>query len=121
MNSNLIDQHLINLLRIPAEQRTQTNIAEAINQISAASQLDAAPLILAQQEHIKLAAIVEFLAVELDLKSHHTVLDIRESQAYSLNAMMRVNSDGQYLMGFGKTAEEVLRDLHSVVANKDAA
>lgn len=121
MNSNLIDQHLINLLRIPAEQRTQVNIAEALNQINAAAQLDAAPLILAQQEHIKLVAIVEFLAVELDVKSHYTALDIREFQAYSLSAMMRVNSDGQYLMGFGQTAEEVLKDLHPVKANKDAA
>ena len=121
MNSNLIDQHLINLLRIPAEQRTQVNIAEAINQISTAAQLDAAPLILAQQEHIKLAAIIEFLAVELGVKSQNTVLDIRESQTYSLSAVMRVNSDGQYLMGFGKTAEEVLKDLHPVKANKDAA
>ncbi|MNL69230.1 hypothetical protein D3C87_1940580 [compost metagenome] len=68
-----------------------------------------------------MAAIVEFLAVELEMKSHYTVLDIRESQAYSLSAMMRVNSDGQYLMGFGKTAEEALKDLHLVKANKDAA
>jgi len=120
MNSNLIDQHLINLLRIPAEQRTQTNIAEAINQISAAAQLDAAPLIQAQQEHSKLAAIVAFLALELSLESHDTVFDIRESQAYSLSAMMRGNSDGQYLMGFGQTAEQVLKDFHPVKANKAA-
>jgi ABC-type hemin transport system substrate-binding protein len=119
--NNLIDQHLINLLRISTEQRTQANIAETINQINAAAQLDATPLSLAQQEHSKLAAIVEFLAVELDMKSHDTVLDIRESQVYSLSAMMRVNFDGQYLMGFGQTAEEVLRDLHPVKANKDAA
>ncbi|VVM50672.1 hypothetical protein [Pseudomonas fluorescens] len=121
MNSILIDQQLIDLLRIPAEQRTQTNIAAAIHQISVAAQLDVAPLILAQQEHSKLAAIVEFLAVELDMKSHDTVLDIRESRAYSLSAMMRVNSEGLYLMGFGQTAEEVLKDLHPVKANKDAA
>ncbi|MNF69061.1 hypothetical protein D3C84_509340 [compost metagenome] len=121
MNSNLIDQHLIDLLRIPAEQRTQANIAEAMNQIRAAALLDAAPLSLAQQEHSKLAAIVEFLAVELDMKSYDTVLDIRERQTYTLSAMMRVNSDGQYLMGFGQTAEEVLKDLHSVKAYKDAA
>jgi ABC-type hemin transport system substrate-binding protein len=121
MNSNLIDQHLIDLLRIPAEQRTQANIAEAINQIGAAAQLHAEPLILAQQEHIKLAAIAEFLAVELDLKSYYTTLDIRESQAYSLSVIMTVNSDGHYLMGFGNTAEEALKDLHLVKANKDAA
>lgn len=120
MNSILIDQHLIDLLRIPAKQRTQANIAEAIHQISAAAQLDAAPLSLAQQEHSKLAAIVEFLAVEQDMKSHDTALDIRESRAYSLSAMMRVNSEGLYSMGFGQTAE-VLKDLHPVKANKDAA
>lgn len=121
MNSNLIDQHLIDLLRIPAEQRTQANIAKAINQIGAAAQLHAEPLILAQQEHIKLTAIVEFLAAELDVKSHNIMLDIREAQAYSLRAVMRVNSDGHYLMGFGNTAEEALKDLHLVTANKDAA
>ena len=93
MNSNLIDQ-LIDLLRIPAERRPQANIAEAVNQISAATPLEAKPLSLAHKEHSKLAAIVEFLAAELDMKAHHTTLDIRESQTYSLSAMMRVNSDG---------------------------
>lgn len=121
MNNDLIDQCLIDLLRIPAEQRTQTSIAKAINQISATAQLDAAPLSLAHQEHSKLAAIVEFLAVELDMKTHDTCLDIRESQVCSLSAIMNGNPDSLYLMGFGKTAEEVLKDLHPVKANKDAA
>jgi hypothetical protein len=121
MNSNLLDQHLIDLLRIPAEQRTQANIAEAINQIRAAAQLEATPLNMAHQEHSKLAAIVEFLAVELDMKAHNTTLDIRESHPYTLSTIMRVNNDGLYLMGFGQTAEEALKDLHPVKANKDAA
>lgn len=121
MNNDLIDQHLIDLLRIPVVQRTQTNIAEAINQIGAAAQLEAAPLILAHQEHSKLAAIVEFLAVELDVKRHDTTLNISGSEAYSLSVIMSVTPDGMYLMGFGKTAEEALKDLHSVKANKDAA
>lgn len=121
MNNDLIDQRLIDLLRIPAEQRTQTNIAEAINQIGAAAQLEVAPLILAHQEHSKLAAIVEFLAMELEIKRHDTTLATRESQAYSLSVIMSGDHDGLYLMGFGKTAEEALKDLHPVKANKDAA
>lgn len=121
MDHKLTDQHLIDLLRIPAKQRTQTKIAEVINQLSTAAQLEAAPLILAHQEHSKLAAIVEFLAVELDIERHNTVLDIREGQAYSLSVIMNGNSDGLYLMGFGKTEEEALKDLHPVKANKDAA
>jgi len=121
MNSNLIDQHLMNLLRIPAEQRTQASIAEAVNQINAAAQIDTTPLSVAHQEHSKLAAIVEFLAVELNIKKHDTNLYAREAHTYSLSAMMRVNPDGEYLMGFGQTAEEVLKDLHPVKANKDAA
>lgn len=121
MNSNLIDQHLIDLLRIPAEQRTQANIAEAINQISAAAQLEAEPLSLVHKEHSKLAAIVESLAPELDMKRHNTILDTRETQAYSLSVVMSGSPDGLYLLGFGNTAEEVLKDLHSFKANKDAA
>ena len=121
MNSNLIDQHLIDLLRIPAERRTQAIIAEAINQIGAAAQLNATPLNMAHKEHSKLAAIVEFLALELDMKAHITTLDTRESQSYTLSAMMRVNYDGLYLMGFGQTAQEALKDLHPVQASKDAA
>jgi hypothetical protein len=121
MNSNLIDKHLIDLLRIPAEQRTQANVAETIDQVRVAAQLDAAPLTSAQQEHSKLVAIVEFLAVELDMKNHNTALDIINPQKYSLSTIMTVNSDGQYLMGFGQTAEEVLKDLHPVQASKAAA
>lgn len=121
MNSNLIDQQLIELLRIPAAQRTQANIAEAIDQIRAAAQLDATPPNLAYQEHSKLAAIVEFLAVELDMKTHNTMLDSHESQIYSLSAVMHENAEGLYLMGYGKTAEEALKDLHPVKVNKDAA
>lgn len=121
MNSNLIDQHLIDLLRIPAEQRTQANIAEAMNQIRAAALLDTVPLILAHKEHSKLAAIVEFLAEELGMNTHDTTLCIRESQAHSLAAFMSDIPDGLRLMGFGKTAEEALKDLHPVKTSKDAA
>ncbi|MCY1256146.1 hypothetical protein D9M68_51580 [compost metagenome] len=119
MNSNLIDQHLINLLRIPAEQRTQVTIAEAINQISAAAQLDTTPPSPIHQEHSKLAAIVGFLAVELNMERHDTGLFIRESQSHSLHTIM--NADGLCWMGFGNTAEEVLKDLHPVKTSKDAA
>ena len=120
MNSNLIDQHLIELLRIPAEQRTHENIAETINRIGSAAQLDAAPLIQIYQEHAKLAAIVEFLAAELGMQRHDTSLWTREGHTQSLNAVLS-DAEGQYLMGFGKTAEEALKDLHPVTWNKDAA
>lgn len=121
MNNNLIDQHLIDLLRIPAEQRTQANIAEAINRIGAAAQLDTASLSRKHQEHAKLAAIVEFLAAELGIERHDTSLWIREGQTQSLHAILSDAPDGMYLMGFGNTAEEVLKDLHPVARCKDAA
>lgn len=121
MNNNQIDQHLIDLLRIPVEQRTQANIAEAINHIGAAARLDVAPLSQIHEEHAKLAAIVEFLAAELGTKRHDTSLWLREGQAHSLNAILSVAPEGPYLMGFGNTAEEVLKDLHPVARNKDAA
>lgn len=121
MNSNLIDQHLIELLRIPAEQRSQENIAETINRIGSAAQLDASPLSQIHQEHAKLAAIVEFLAAELGMQRHDTSLWIREGHTQSLNAILSDDPEGLYLMGFGKTAEEVLKDLHPVARNKDAA
>jgi hypothetical protein len=120
MNTNLIDQHLIELLRIPAEQRTQETIAETINRIGSAAQLDAAPLSQIHQEHTKLAAIIEFLAAELGMDRHDTSLFIREGHTQSLNAVLS-DAEGQYLMGFGTTAEEVLKDLHPVTWNKDAA
>ena len=119
MNSNLIDQHLIELLRIPAEQRTQENIAETLNRIGSAAQLDAAPLSQTHQEHIKLAAIIEFLAAELGMDRHDTSLFIREGNTPSLNAILSA-PEGMYLMGFGTTAAEVLKDLHPVAPNKDA-
>ncbi len=120
MNSNLIDQHLIDLLRIPADQRTQAIIAEAINRIGDAAQLDAPPLSSIHQEHSKLAAIVEFLAQHLKITRHDTSLDIRESQAHSLWTIMSDDSNGLRLVGSGNTSEEVLKDLHPVKANKDA-
>ncbi|MHC8343322.1 hypothetical protein [Pseudomonas sp. RT6P73] len=120
MNNNLIDQYLIELLRIPAEQRTQENIAETINRIGSAAQLDASPLSQIHQEHAKLVAIVEFLAAELGIQRHDTSLWIREGHTQSLSAILS-DAEGQYLMGFGETAEEVLKDLHTVARNKDAA
>ncbi len=44
MNHKLIDQQILNLLRIPTAQRSQIDIAEAINRIAVAAQLDMAPL-----------------------------------------------------------------------------
>ncbi|MNR66234.1 hypothetical protein D3C85_1896210 [compost metagenome] len=55
------------------------------------------------------------------MNTHDTTLCIRESQAHSLAAFMSDIPDGLRLMGFGKTAEEALKDLHPVKTSKDAA
>ena len=124
MNSNLIDQHLIDLLRIPAEQRTPEDIVDAISSIGIAAQIDLVPAGPLQQEQMKLAAIVDFLATELDIETYDISLSLRERQFPSISplcAFMKDSTDGVRLIGFGRTAEEVLKDLHAVEPDKDAA
>lgn len=123
MNNDLIDQHLLELLRIPANQRTQSNIAGAINQIAADAHLDMAPVGPIQQEQIKLAAIVKFLAEEMGAMRYVVSLDIRDpelGQTESLYASIKIGPENS-LYGYGATAEEALKDLRQPHWEKAAA
>lgn len=123
MNNDLIDQHLLDLLRIPASQRTQSNIAEAINRIAAESHLDMTPVGPIQQEQIKLAAIVKFLAEEIGAMRYVVSLDIHDPEwgrTESLYATIKIGTENS-LWGSGTTAEEVLKDLSKPCWEKAAA
>lgn len=123
MNNNLIDQQILDLLRIPANQRTQSNIARAINWIAAAAHLDMTPAGPIQQEQIKLAAIVKFLAEEMGAMRYVVSLDIRDPElgsTESIYAMIKIGPENS-LCGYGTTAEEVLKDLSKPHWEKAAA
>jgi len=95
MNNDLIDHHLVDLLRIPTAHRTQTDITEAINRIGAAAELDMAPMGELQQEQNKLAAIVEFLAAELNMDTYDISLRLHERGYHSTSPLcLRIHEGG---------------------------
>lgn len=134
MNNDLIDQQIIGLLRIPTEQRSQEQVAMALAGIAQAAQLEtatlAAPLreetilITLQQGQLKLAAIADFLRRELHLEHSNAQLDLREANntwVPPLSVMLMNSSSDIFMLGYGRTAEEALYDLHTVAkSGKDA-
>lgn len=122
MDHNLIDQQILNLLRIPAVQRNQADIAEAVNRIAAAAQLDMTPLGPLQNEQIKLAAIVDFLAKEMNAKYYTVDLAMTDRNDPSRPLYARINIDlDNSLFGFGDTAEETLKNLRPETRRKTTA
>ena len=124
MDNDLIDRQLIDLLRMPQEFRTPANIAEAISRISATAHIEIAPTGRLQREQMKLVAIVEFLAAELKISQYDISLTLREHQDASLTSLcayMRDDATGTKLIGLGSSAEAVLRDLHPLAENREAA
>ncbi|MGY1952528.1 hypothetical protein [Pseudomonas pergaminensis] len=113
MNNEQIDQHILDLLRIPAYRRTPDDIAKAINGIAAAAQLETAPLCPIQHEQFKLRAIVQFLAEDMRAEEYDVTLELSPravDRGTPLSMLIKLGP-GSHLIGFGKTAEEVLRDL----------
>lgn len=123
MNNELIDQQILDLLRIPAYQRTPDDIAEAINGIAAAAQLETAPLCPIQHEQLKLRAIVQLLAEDMQAEEYGVTLELSpmaDNWRAPLSMLIKLGP-GSHLIGFGKTAEEVLRDLRKPSWDKVSA
>ncbi|PBQ12858.1 hypothetical protein [Pseudomonas syringae] len=122
MNQEAIDHLLIDLLRIPPEQRTQNDVAAAVAGINAAALLDAVAATPLQQEQIKLLAITEFLACELQMVEAHVTLDLSIKQPCwtPLTLNMRLPSAG-YVFGRGNTAQEALMDMYDYIPHPEEA
>ncbi|RML88514.1 MULTISPECIES: hypothetical protein [Pseudomonas syringae group] len=123
MNQEAIDHLLIDLLRIPPEQRTQHDVAAAVAGINAAALLEAVAPTSLQQEQIKLLSITEFLACELEMVEAHVTLELHPTSRYRfpLTLTMR-RPDTGYVFGRGETAQEALMDIHDYLPNpKEAA
>ena len=131
MNNDLIDLHILSLLRIPAEQRTQARVALALADIAQAARLETAMLAnpvteqnRLQQEHLKLAAIAEFLRQELGFEHCSVPLDLRESYNQwdrPLSVILSNYKGETFMHGRGRTAEECLQDLCTLVKSRKAA
>ncbi|KEZ65364.1 hypothetical protein C5I_0136210 [Pseudomonas syringae pv. syringae FF5] len=123
MNQEEIDRLLINLLRIPPEQRNRDDVATALTEITAAARIYAFAVTPLQQEQIKLLAITEFLACELQMVDAHVTLELHPTSRYRtpLTLTMR-RPDAGYVFGRGETAQEALMDIHDYIPNaKEAA
>lgn len=116
MNQEAIDRLLIDLLRIPPEQRTQNDVAAVITGINSAARLEAVAATPLQQEQIKLLAITEFLACELQMVDAHVTLDLSiiQPQWIPLTLTMRRPYAG-YVFGRGRTAQEALMDMYDYI------
>lgn len=114
MNNDQIDKQILDLLRIPATQRNQEDIAEAINRLAAVANLEISPLAPLQHEQIKLAAIAEFLVTEFGAEYYHATLEMtthKRDWDKPLSVLIK-QGPNNHLAGLGKTAQEVLKDLH---------
>lgn len=131
MNNDLIDLHILSLLRLPAEQRTHKQVALVLADIAQAAQLETTvqfnPLsehALLQQEQLKLAAIAELLRQELNFEHCSAQLDLRENAnewGNPLTVMLTTIGGDLFMFGSGRSAEEALRDLHPVLKSGKAA
>ncbi|MBI6845242.1 hypothetical protein YA0016_26375 [Pseudomonas syringae] len=123
MNQEAIDRLLVELLRIPPEQRTQNEVATVVAGINAAALLEAVAATPLQQEQIKLLAITEFLACELQMVEVLVTLDLSITQPHwtPLTLSMRRPGAG-YVFGRGNTAQEALMDMYDYIPHpKEAA
>ena len=113
MDQKTIDRLLIDLLRVPLERRDQNEVARTVANLSAASHLETVTATPSQREQIKLMAIVELLAYELQMELAHVTLEMSADTEglVPLTITMR-NPDGNYVFGRGRTAQEALQDLH---------
>ena len=118
MDNALIDQQLINLLRIPLEQRTETDVLNTMQGLATAGSIDQVPTTRLQRELGRLFAITTFLASELGITRLHISCSITEhSNDPYLHCMLFPDQGDEALSGHGGTAEATLRDLHSVPLN----
>lgn len=123
MNNDLFDRLLVDLLRTPKEHRSEANVAEAIAELKAASDCTIPPLGELHQEHIKLAFIIEHLAPELGIERYSVSLhlsDRTDPSAQSLQVLIREGGTDDYMIGYGRTAEQALRDLHLIPRHSGA-
>jgi len=131
MNHNLIDMQILELLRIPANQRTQERVAFALTAIAQAAesrapvvpQLEQSAKTTMQQEQIKLAALTEFLRQELGFDYCSVTLDINQDnykQNDSLTTFIGSDEGDNFMVGRGLNAESALRDLHTIAKPKKA-
>lgn len=123
MNQEAIDHLLIDWLRIPPEQRTPNDVATAVADIYAAARFEAVTAMPLQQEQIKLLAITEFLACELQMVDAYVTLELHPTSRYRTPlALTMRRPDAGYVFGRGETAQEALMDIHDYIPNpKEAA
>ncbi len=122
MNHEEIDRQLIELLRTPVQERTPGKIESAITLISTAAELETTPATQSQQEQVKLLAIANLLACDLKTTYHHASLDLYSTAETSrqLSICMRL-PNGNYLIGFGETAQETLINMKEIPPKKAEA
>ncbi|NVZ62027.1 hypothetical protein HX867_08030 [Pseudomonas gingeri] len=141
MDHNMIDQQLLALLRVPAEQRTSEGLAEALQGVAKAAALDDLTLTATnseqmhlpslQREQIKLVALGEFLMHELECNSYTVQLDVAKYEfgpSAQLTIILARHSQPsapsnctRLMIGSGKTAEAALRDLHEIQTGQGLA
>jgi len=123
MDHNLIDQQILALLRTPVDQRTPECITEALQRIVQAAEpneLEQTTITSLQREQLKLAAVARFLKEELNYRACSTQLSIDDyssGQHQTLTILLTSHestSDDSFMIGHGSTAEDALRDLHTV-------
>ncbi|RMQ45999.1 hypothetical protein ALQ04_01648 [Pseudomonas cichorii] len=124
MNHEEIDRQLIELLRTPAQERTPGIIESSIALICTAAELETAPATPTQQEQIKLIAIIERLACDLKTTNNNVTLELSADDPNPIHQALHLSMrlpNGNYLFGWGRTAEETLRDMREVVPTKAKA
>ena len=131
MNHDLIDLHILDLLRIPVEERTQERVALALTDIADAAQqvtdTKANPLMaqtILQKEQLKLAAIADFLRQALELEHGTAELELRapyNEWDKPLTVILSTDKSKTIMVGRGQTAEEALRELRTIARSEQAA
>ncbi|WP_397452501.1 hypothetical protein [Pseudomonas sp. NA-150] len=114
MNNETIDRLLIRLLRTPEDERTQEHVVEALALVREAANLEATSQDEPFKEQLKLAAIAELLTSELNMSNFSVSLDMRGLGVHRIQSLSlsMTGSDKTWFFGYGKTAEEALKDLH---------
>ncbi|QGA51470.1 hypothetical protein [Pseudomonas brassicacearum] len=126
MDNELIDEQILALPRIPAEQSTLKSLIDALQQIaettdrSAPVQTDGMSdyidLVLVQREQLKLCAIGVFLMEEYGYTwcSVTNSSDVSNDDRHITLSIILTSDQDHFLIGYGNTAEKALRDLHKV-------
>lgn len=131
MNNHLMDQHLVDLLRMPVEQRNRTKVHEVLTQIAAIAQLEEQMEIKAdwtqlqlmeyQREIMEFVTISELLNATPKFDYGDFAFNIRKTRLgwRASLTMLLTNSGAQagnkYISRHGGTAEEAVLNLKTTI------